>query len=274
MTTLTSGQIEGFRESGLLFPIRAMSPGRAGELRSRLEGVEARLAGRLPPFHNTKAHLLLPWLWDLVQDDQVTAPVAQILGPDLLCWGSSFFAKGPGEAHYVPWHQDATYWGLTEPIAVTAWIAFTPSTVENGCLRVAPGSHRSALPHEDASERSNMLAGAEKLALAVDEAAAVDVLLEPGEMSLHHILSVHGSQPNRGVDRRIGFAIRYIPGHLSQAGDIRGTATLVRGRDRGGFDLEVAPKSDLDPEALERHAVLMRRWAGIVRREVKASGRA
>jgi hypothetical protein len=273
MTALSAEQVEGFERDGLVFPIRAVPAERAGELRARLEATESRMAGRLPPLYNIKAHLLLPWLWDLVQDARVTGPVADLLGPDLLCWGSSFFAKGPGEAQYVAWHQDATYWGLTEPVAVTAWIAFTPSTLQNGCLRVEPGSHRRQLPHEDARDRLNMLAGAEKLAVEVDEASVVDVVLEPGEMSLHHVLSVHGSEPNRGASRRIGFAIRYIPGHLAQSGGQRGTATLVRGRDLGGFDLEVPPRSDLDPEALARHAVLMRRWAGIVRSEVRATGR-
>src|SRR5262249_47603108 len=134
-------------------------------------------------------------------------------------------------------------------------------------------SHRSQLPHEDATDTDNMLAGAERLAVQGDETAAVDVVLQAGEMSLHHVLSVHGSQPNRSAARRVGFAIRYIPGHLRQVGDTRGTATLVRGRDLGGFDLEAPPKSDLEPEALARHGALMRRWAGIVRREVKASGR-
>ena len=81
----------------------------------------------------------------------------------------------------------------------------------------------------------------------------VDVTLKAGEMSLHHVLLVHGSGPNTTGDRRIGFAIRYIPPHVRQL-KVRDSAMLVRGRDtHGNFDLEPDPRADLDAAALAAH---------------------
>src|SRR5947209_10160766 len=73
-----------------------------------------------------------------------------LLGPDILCWGSGFFIKNPHDAARVTWHQDSTYWGLSKPDIVTAWVALTFSTRENGCMHVIPGTHRlQPLPHQD-----------------------------------------------------------------------------------------------------------------------------
>jgi hypothetical protein len=262
---------ERFGRSGVAFPFTALSPEEAAECLARIEAMEAARAGRLPPLLNFKPHLLVPWLWDLVHDERVVAPVRRALGPDVLCWASSFFDKGPGEPHHVPWHQDATYWGLTAPDALTAWIAFTPSTRTSGCLRVVPGSHARQLAHGPSPSAHNLLAGGEEILVEVDEAQAVDVELAPGEMSLHHLLLIHGSEPNRSQGRRLGFAIRYIDGRLSQSGGNRGSATLVSGRDHGGFDLEQRPEGELAPEAVARHSKILRRWMGIVYPEVKRS---
>jgi ectoine hydroxylase-related dioxygenase (phytanoyl-CoA dioxygenase family) len=155
----------------------------------------------------------------------------------------------------VSWHQDSTYWGLSKPDIVTAWVAFTPSTVESGCLRVVPGSHlRDQLPHGDTFATDNMLTRGQEVKVTVDERDALDVVLRPGEMSLHHVRLIHGSEPNRAAHRRIGFAIRYLPTSVRQTSGIRDTATLVRGRDDfGHFALEPAPASDFDPDAVAFH---------------------
>jgi len=195
--------------------------------------------------------------------------VMDILGPDLLCWAASFFAKAPGEPEHVPWHQDATYWGLSEPRALTAWIAFSPSLRENGCMRVVPRTHLGPAPHRDTFSASNMLPGREEVALDIDEAQVVNVVLQPGEMSLHDLLIVHGSRPNDGGVRRVGFAVRYIAGDLAQTGVERVSATLISGRDHGTFDLETEPEGEFHPAALRRHAEITRRWMRMVAGEVE-----
>lgn len=257
-----------YHERGYLAPLRALPAAEMAGCRQRLEQAEAARGGRIGAVHNIKIHLLLPWIWDLVHDPRIVDPVAALLGPDVLCWASGFFDKRPGEPHHVPWHQDATYWNLTEPQALTAWIAFTASGPENGGLRVIPGSHRAPLRHRDTGDRTNMLPGREEIAVEVDEADAVDIALAPGEMSLHHLLMVHGSRANPAGERRCGLAIRYIAGHLGRARGARGTATLVRGRDHGGFALEQAPEGPFHPAAAARYRDIVRLWTRSVFDEI------
>ena len=118
----------------------------AGVCRHRARALNG---GTLPRTINTRRHLILKWLDDLIRDPRVLNPVEFILGSDILCWASGFFAKAPGDGSFVSWHQDATYWGLSSNEVVTAWIALSPSTPETGCMRVVPGSQARQLGHRD-----------------------------------------------------------------------------------------------------------------------------
>lgn len=264
MTTLSPDQRRRFVEDGILFPLYGPTPAEIERCANEMAAFGAARGGSLPPALNLKPHLLFPRLWALVHDPRIVEPVAELLGPDILCWASSFFDKAPDSDAFVAWHQDATYWGLDRPDALTAWIAFTEADRDNGCLRVVPGSHRAKRRHVELPDSANMLAGGETLAEHVEEDRVVDIELRPGEMSLHHLLLVHGSERNRSGRRRSGFAIRYIAGSIRQQDGARGSATLVRGRDHGTFDLEQAPHRDLDPAALRRHGGIYRRATGIV----------
>ncbi|WP_419897792.1 phytanoyl-CoA dioxygenase family protein [Roseomonas sp. USHLN139] len=261
---LDAAAIARYREEGYLSPLRVMEEAAMAALLAQLDALTAQRAGRMVPSQNVKAHLLVPFLWDLVHHPAILGPVADLLGPDLLCWGAGFFDKRPGTPQHVPWHQDATYWGLSSPEAITAWVAFTPSQVGNGCMRVSPGTHHTVLAHADTGDNTAMLPGRETVEVAVDEASAVDIVLRPGEMSLHDVLLVHGSRPNGSALRRCGFAIRYIPGHVTTTGGLRGSATLVRGRDHGGFEREQPPEAPFHPEALRRYQQVIRQWMRIV----------
>ena len=262
----------GFERDGIVFPVPAFAADEIAVRYAALQALEGARAGRLPPLLNFKPHLLVPWLWELIRDPRILDPVAELLGEDLLCWEASFFSKAPNDKAFVTWHQDATYWGLTENIGVTAWLAFTPSTRENGCMRVIPGSHLRALAHVETPDRNNMLPAREEVREAVDESRAVDVVLRPGEMSLHHPILIHGSAPNTSSERRLGLAIRYIGARVAQRGPERGTATLVRGKDHGHFDLEEAPEAEFHAQARARHGVLLRRWMKIVSAEAARHG--
>lgn len=252
--SLTQQQAEDYRQQGYLFPLPVLDDREAGEMRTRFDDLRGRFGGTLPRSINTRPHLVLKWLDDLIRDPRVLDPVESILGPDILCWASGFFAKAPGDGSFVSWHQDATYWGLSSNDVVTAWIALTPSTRETGCLRVIPASQTSQLSHRDTFQERNLLSRGQEIAADVDERQAVDIVLSPGQMSLHHVLIVHGSQPNNGSDWRIGFTARYIPTRLRQLSPIRDTAMLVRGTDRfGHFDHEPRPAFDFAPEAVRYH---------------------
>jgi hypothetical protein len=251
--------LDAYRREGFVFPLSALSTSETTTLRTKLEELQAQNGGKLPPDINRKPHLLLTWLNELIRHPRILDPVEKILGPDILCWGSGFFIKNPHDKARVTWHQDSTYWGLSSPDIATAWIAFTPSIPANGCMRVVPGTHMlQQLPHQDTFAPDNLLSRGQEIAVQVEESRAVDIVLEPGQMSLHHVLLVHGSDPNSSELPRIGFAIRYLPTHVKQLTALADSATLVRGSDRHRHFLpEPVPKSDFHPEALAFHAKML-----------------
>jgi hypothetical protein len=131
-------------------------------------------------------------------------------------------------------------------------------------MRVVPGSQARQLAHRDTFEGNNLLSRGQEIAAEVDERDAVDIVLAPGEMSLHHVLIVHGSAQNRGADWRIGFTARYIPTRLRQLSPVRDSAMLVRGSDRfGHFELEPRPAADYAPEAVAWHRAALARLEAI-----------
>ncbi len=265
MTALPAARIADYAARGFLAPLPAIGAAAAAAARAKLEAFERAQGHPLQGDQRHKSHLLFTWLDAIVRHPAIVGPVAEILGPDLLVWNSNFFVKEPGDGGFVSWHQDSTYWGLSEPDVLTAWVAFSPSTRASGCMRVVPGSHlHDQLPHRERVDRDNMLSRGQEVAGAVDEAQAVDLVLAPGEMSLHHVRIVHGSAPNVAADRRIGFAIRYVPTRVRQLRG-RDTATLACGVDRyGHFDLEPRPQADCDDAARAAHADVMRRHAALV----------
>lgn len=229
----------------------------ASALRTRLERHEQDAGGPLSGHLRHKTHLLFAWLWDLVFDPRILDAVEDLLGPDLLCWSSSFFIKEAQDPSFVSWHQDATYWGLSSPDVVTVWLALSSSTVRSGAMRVMPGSQHEQFIHRDTFAAHNLLTRGQEVAVDIDPARSVALELEPGEASLHHVLIVHGSEPNCADDRRIGFAMRFIPPHVRQVAGANDSATLVRGVDRfGHFAPELRPEYDMSPAARERHAAI------------------
>jgi chlorinating enzyme len=264
-TRLPPSAVEQYRRDGVYFPIRVLSTEEAAGYRRRLEAFEARNGGPLTGALRHKSHLLFTWLWDLVHDPRILDAVESVLGPDLLCWSTSFFIKEAHDPGYVSWHQDSTYWGLSEPEVMTAWIAFSPSTLESGAMKVVPGTHGAQVAHTDTFNPKNMLTRGQEIAVDVDRSKAIDLVLQPGEMSLHHVRLFHGSEPNNSDDRRIGYAIRYIPTRIRQIAGPRDSAALVRGTDRyHHFDLETRPDADMSEQALAAHRAVTERQAQIL----------
>ena len=265
--SLSETQIAAYEREGYLAPVPVMSEAQAYALRAELERIEAGMGGPLRGDLRHKAHLLFPFLANLVRHPAILDAVEDLLGPDILCWNTDFFIKEPETPSFVSWHQDSTYWGLSAPDVCTAWVALTPSNLANGAMAVIPQSHtRDQIPHRDTFDRHNLLTRGQEVAVEVDEREAVPLVLRPGEMSLHHVRLVHVSPPNPSPDRRIGFAIRYIPTSIYQ---LEGTdsATLVRGADRHGhFELEPRPDHDMPDDMLALHRRLTERAAQILYR--------
>ena len=262
---LTREQIDTFWRDGCVFPIRVMSVDEALSIRARLETFEAEAGGPLKGDLRHKSHLLFPWLDNVVHHPRILDAIEDLYGPDLLCWSTNFFIKEKRNPAFVSWHQDSTYWGLSKPDVVTAWVALTASNGQNGAMAFIPGTHTAEqIAHRDTFAKDNLLTRGQEVAVDVDEGQAVTVVLEPGEISLHHVRLVHGSPANPSNDRRIGFAVRYIPTSVAQvAGD--DSASLVRGEDRHGhFTPEPRPTREMDPAFVELHREITERNARIL----------
>jgi len=265
---LSDEQVARYWEDGFVCAIPGISPAEARECRAKLEAFEAsqgRSLGRLPGQLRAKTHLLFPWLADLVRHPAVLAAVAALIGPDLLVYHLTMWIKEPGDDAFVSWHQDGTYFGLDPADQhVTAWVALSDSTLDNGCVTVLPGSHRMGqLPHTMHRAAANLLSNGQEVEMQIDPRRVMPLMLRAGELSLHHTHLLHSSAPNRGGDRRIGVGISYIPTRVRHVGSQRLTASLVRGEDRyGHFEPEPRPRADFDAEARAVHAEACARFFG------------
>jgi ectoine hydroxylase-related dioxygenase (phytanoyl-CoA dioxygenase family) len=138
--------------------------------------------------------------------------VGQILGPDFALWNSSFFAKPALTGRKTPWHQDGEYWPVRPIATATVWIAVDDSTPENGCLQVIKGSHRARrLFRHDTNTSKDLTLNQELASSEFDARDAVDIVLKSGEISLHDVFLVHGSEPNRSPKPRRGMTLRFMP---------------------------------------------------------------
>ncbi len=257
--SLGADAVRAYEREGYLCPVRVLDGGEVERFRAAYDDYERSLGEQLasvPPRDRyvffAETHAYLPWAFELASHPRVLDAVESILGPDLMIWDSRWFTKKPRDPTYITWHQDGTYWALDPPHVCTAWIALSRSLEANGAMKVIPGSHLGEnLPHRDTYAEENALARGQEIAVEVDEARAVPLVLEPGELSLHHIGVVHGSEPNRSDEPRIGFAVRFVAPQVRQAAE-SAMALLVRGEDRyGHFDLLERP-TDASPDAIAR----------------------
>ena len=249
---LTVGQLTQYRREGVTFPLAVLSAEDAAAHRSRLEAAEAHR-----PFHYlTKPYLIFGPADALARHPALLDAVEDVLGPDVLLWDSAYVIKEAEDRRQVGWHQDLTYWGLGETDnEVTAWIALTEASVESGCMRFMPGSHKQRLlEHEDSFARDNLLSRGQAVKADIDESLAVHAALRPGQISLHHGRLFHASAPNRSADRRIGLAIRYVTPEVRQQVAQRDYAILLRGVDRRHNWTNIAPpRRAFDRQSLERY---------------------
>ena len=259
MGAAPSVDVGAFERNGFGGPYYAMSAEDAREYRRKFEAYEAELGRRVTegdPDTRFKTHLLLPFAADLVRHPRILDAVEALLGPDILCWTSTWFVKDAKTEAQTIWHQDATYFGLRPHLHVTAWLALSEASEEAGCMRFVPGTSRSGLMQHIANAAPNSINSAgQRTEADFRTEDAVPVPLSPGQFSIHHTLAVHASGPNRADDRRIGIGISYIPANVRHIGTVRVPATLVRGEDRyGHFDLEPRPEEDgLDWDSYHRH---------------------
>ena len=255
--TLSSAQVEGYARDGFVSPVPALTREQAAHYREKMAAFERAVGGPLTSDatdarYRSRTHVLLAWVHGLVRHPAILDAVEQLIGPDILVYTSTWFIKEPESPAIAAWHQDATYFGLRPYEHVTAWLALTDATAENGCMEFLPGSYRRGqLPHRAGVVAASVNRAGQAVTIDVDDAPAVHAPLRAGEFSLHHTLCLHRSQPNRSAGRRIGLAVSYVPTRVQHLGVKHKTpAMLVRGVDTfGHFALEPPPLADLDDAA-------------------------
>ncbi len=265
---LTQEQIEHYHEFGYCSPVDVLSETEAANLRQHLEEAERKYPEALNPTHRNNAHLAFCFLDEIAHHEIILNAVEDLIGSNILLYGSVLFIKDAGTPGFVSWHQDATYMGLFPHDFVTPWLALTPSNVESGCMKIIPGSHSSGISkHQDTFGESNILTRGQQIP-DVDEDQAVNIELRPGQMSLHHAQVIHGSMPNRSDRRRIGVALQaYMPPHVRQTiGE--NYALIVRGKDPHGNVIPLQrPTKDMEPKAAKQREEVNNNWSKVLYRD-------
>jgi len=257
MAQLEVDEIEHYRKEGWVIPRFRLPSARVAELVTALDELIRDNPG-VRPERLVSAHVEgdngegvrgRRSFLDLARDPEIVELVSGVLGEDIILWGCHVFCKPAAEGYETPWHQDGHYWPMRPLANCTVWVALEESSAENGCLRVIPRSHSAMQLHEHLHEdRSDLTLNQRLAADAFDESSAVDLELQPGQMSLHDVYMVHGAKANRSNRRRTGVALRYMPStsvferSLRPAEGKTGLAVdfanrplwLVRGIDRSG----------------------------------------
>lgn len=232
---LTTGQIEAFNRNGYLAGIRIFNEQEANDIRRYFDDLLAKtLAAGGDSYSISTAHLRYGRVYDILTDPRIVARVKDLLGEDVIGWGSHFFCKMPGDGKRVSWHQDSSYWPLTPSMAVTVWLAIDDASVENACMRYIPGSHHAGhltytLSEDDEANVLNQtVSGVEKFD------APVNVELKAGEISIHSDLLLHGSEANQSNKRRCGLTLRYCPAIVRAGLGWNAKGVVVSGKDESG----------------------------------------
>lgn len=256
---LTDEQVEFYNREGYLHPINGISKERADELLSAVQGFEDE-QGVNPGVFKLKAHLCFPEAWDFVREPAILDAAEDIIGPNILAFGSRFWVKPSGDGSFVSWHQDSAYFGCDPHDMVTCWVALTPANKGNGCLRMMPRSHigggytheesHENAPGEAPGEKKNLL-GRGQTIKGMDESKSVYMELEPGQFSMHNERTAHASHVNDSGDVRIGFSFFLIPPHVRSTLERR-PATLVRGIDEcNHWDTDPVPTKERLPDLIQ-----------------------
>ncbi len=260
-------EISAYRRDGLIVSPSHLSGDRLAAMRDSLQKLLRDNAGLAPeslvcphiPYGPTHSAAAAAQWFDYATDPAIVNLVEQLIGPDIILWGSQVFCKPAATGKAIPWHQDGQYWPIRPLATCSVWIAIDDASPENGCMRYIPGSHagRVVVRHRT-SERKDIVLNEEVDPALFDAAIARDNVLEAGQFSLHDVYLIHGSNANRSGQRRAAFVIRYMPatstfvrhvGDQHRQGEVgfsmsRRPIWLLRGRDRGGNDFSTGHGED------------------------------
>ena len=252
---LSDAQVQAYERDGFVYPVDVLSPAEVRALRQELEDWERERGAPIDFPEKSKSYLLFNWADQLVHHPRILDAVEDLIGPDILVYHSTLFVKEARTPAFVRWHQDSTYFYLEPHLHVTAWVALSPASIEAGCMQALPGSHRwGAFEHDDKPEPMNMIRRGQGISGRFDDAQGQYMPVAAGQMSLHHTDLVHASGGNDSDDRRLGYAISYIPAHVRPVGAVRPSALCVRGHSHGHFLEEQRLREPLSAQARDSHS--------------------
>ena len=207
---LSEAQIEQYHEDGFVIPDFRLP----GETLQAIRDDHARLLQRYPQFEDYCSSLLAfdVGFLEYARTPEIVEMVGQVIGNDFALWNMSFFAKPAGNGRKVPWHQDGEYWAVRPLATCTVWLAVDDATIDNGCLKFMPGSHKAhKLVAHTTNDDPDLALNQEIAADSYDEDKAIHLQLEAGQMSLHDVFLVHGSEANLSAKPRRGITMRFMP---------------------------------------------------------------
>ncbi len=207
---------KNFDREGIYFPIDILTTEEVEYYKNSFLEQEAFIGDKADRTSFAMLHHFFPWAYKLVMHPKIISVVKAILGENILVHGSTLFHKSPNDQKFVSWHQDSYNMHLNSYDYITAWVALADSTIENGCLRLIPETHKHLYEHYLNPTKNNLLGRGTTVDVSTMEDRILDVELKAGQMSLHHVNTIHGSNANVSGIRRMGFAIRYIADTVSQ----------------------------------------------------------
>ena len=207
---LTENQLQHYKKDGYVIPDYRLSD----NILSAIRMDHDRLVARYPEFKDYCSSVLaydLSFL-NYARIPEILDMVEQVLGQNFALWNSSFFAKPARNGRATPWHQDGEYWPIRPVATCTVWMAIDHANAANGCLQIIRGSHRpkKLLKHRT-NLRKDLTLNQELLPNEFNASDAVNLELEAGQISLHDVFLVHGSEANLTEQPRRGMTLRYMP---------------------------------------------------------------
>jgi len=234
-TTLSSTQIQSYNRSGYLKPFQIYSAAEIDSIREDFDRLLAKYAAEGKDSYSiSSAHLKHPVAYDILTNPRIVALVRDLLGPNVVGWGSHFFCKMPHDGKQVAWHQDATYWPLTPTKTCTVWLAIDDSSPDNANMRFIPSSHLHGLIDYEPSDAAEGNVLNQTVQDAERFGAPVDVELRAGQASIHSDLLLHGSEANESDRRRCGLTLRYCAADVKAHLGWNRKGVVVAGEDAAG----------------------------------------
>jgi ectoine hydroxylase-related dioxygenase (phytanoyl-CoA dioxygenase family) len=232
---LSRDQVAAFNRDGHLKGLRIFDAVEGDANRRYFDDLLARvLAAGGTSYSISTAHLSYGPVYDLLTHPRLVAVVRDLLGEDVVAWGSHYFCKLPHDGKSVPWHQDASYWPLTPSKAVTVWLAIDDADRDNACMRVIPGSHHFGHLTYRMTEAADQTVLNQEVEQAERYGTPVDLELKAGEISVHSDLLLHGSGANTSDRRRCGLTLRYCAADVRAYEGWNAKGVIVSGRDPSG----------------------------------------